>query len=80
MAFGADNIGNPHVANQSTAEWFNVAAYTDPQAPYRDGTASADSLWGPAQYVFNLALEKTFRITEQQDAGVPLGELQRFQL
>jgi len=62
----ADKIGSPHIANQSTAEWFNVAAYTDPQAPYRDGTASADSLWGPAQYVFNLALEKTFRITEQK--------------
>jgi TonB-dependent receptor-like protein len=62
----ADKIGSPHLANQTTAEWFNVAAYTDPQAPYRDGTASQDSLWGPAQYVFNLALEKTFRITEQK--------------
>ena len=60
----ADKIGNPHIANQSTAEWFNVAAFTDPQAPYRDGTASADSLWGPAMYVVNLALEKTFKITE----------------
>jgi hypothetical protein len=60
----ADKIGNPAVANQTTAEWFNPAAFSDPQAPYRDGTASADSLWGPAQYVINLALEKTFRITE----------------
>jgi hypothetical protein len=60
----ADIIGNPHIANQSAAEWFNVAAYTDPQQPYRDGTASANSLWGPALYVFNLALAKTFVITE----------------
>jgi hypothetical protein len=52
------------VANQSTAEWFNVAAFVDPQAPYRDGTASAGSLWGPAMYVVNLALAKTFVITE----------------
>ncbi|MGA2987377.1 MAG: TonB-dependent receptor [Terriglobia bacterium] len=59
-----DIIGNPHVANQSTAEWFNVAAFVDPQAPYRDGTASAGSLWGPAMYVVNLALAKTFVITE----------------
>ncbi len=62
----ADKIGNPQVANQSTAEWFNPAAFSDPQQPYRDGTASADSLWGPAQYVFDLALSKTFHITEQK--------------
>jgi Carboxypeptidase regulatory-like domain len=60
----ADIIGNPHIANQSAAEWFNVSAYTDPQQPYRDGTASANSLWGPALYVFNLALAKTFVIAE----------------
>jgi hypothetical protein len=60
----ADIVGNPHVANQSAAEWYNPAAYSEPQQPYRDGTASADSLWGPAIYVFNLALDKTFVITE----------------
>jgi hypothetical protein len=62
----ADIIGNPHVANQSAAEWFNPAAYSEPQQPYRDGTASADSLWGPALYVVNLALSKTFVITESK--------------
>jgi hypothetical protein len=62
----ADKIGNPHVANQSPAEWFNPAAFTDPQQPYRDGTASADSLWGPAEYVVNLALAKTFVISEHK--------------
>jgi hypothetical protein len=61
-----NKIGSSHIANQSAAEWFNVAAYVDPQAPYRDGTASADSLWGPAQYVVNLALAKTFLITEHK--------------
>jgi len=60
----ADKIGNPNVPNQSPAEWFNPAAFSDPQAPYRDGTASAGSLWGPALYVVNLALSKTFVITE----------------
>jgi hypothetical protein len=60
----ADIIGNPHVANQSAAEWYNPAAYSEPEQPYRDGTASADSLWGSAIYVFNLALDKTFVITE----------------
>jgi hypothetical protein len=62
----ADIIGNPHVANQTAAEWFNPAAFSDPQEPYRDGTASANSLWGPALYVFNLALAKTFMITENK--------------
>jgi hypothetical protein len=62
----ADKIGSAHIANQSTAEWFNVAAYVDPQQPFRDGTASANSLWGPAQYMVNLALEKTFKIAENK--------------
>ncbi|HEV2424725.1 MAG TPA: TonB-dependent receptor [Terriglobia bacterium] len=60
----ADIIGNPRAPNQSAAEWFNVAAFTDPQQPYRDGTAAANSLWGPALYVFNLALSKTWVIAE----------------
>ena len=62
----ADKIGSAHIANQSAAEWFNVASFVDPQAPYRDGTASNNSLWGPAQYVVNLALEKTFTIAENK--------------
>jgi len=62
----ADIIGNPHVANQSAAEWFNPAAYTDPLQPYRDGTAAANSLWGPALYVVDLALAKTFVIRENK--------------
>jgi len=60
----ADIIGNPHDVKQSAAEWFDPAAYSEPQQPYRDGTASADSLWGPATYVVNLALAKTFTLTE----------------
>lgn len=62
----ADIIGNPHVGNQSAAEWFNPAAYTDPLQPYRDGTASANSLWGPALYAVDLALAKTFVIRENK--------------
>jgi len=59
-----DKIGNPHVSNPSPAEWFNVAAYVDPQQPYRQGTASRDSLRGPAEYLFDLALDKQFVIKE----------------
>lgn len=62
----ADKIGNPQAANQSAAEWFNPNAFVEPQQPYRDGTASANSLWGPAQYVVDLALDKTFVISENK--------------
>jgi hypothetical protein len=60
----ADQIGSSHISNQSAAEWFNVASFVEPQQPYRDGTASAGSLWGPALYMVNLALAKTFVIKE----------------
>lgn len=62
----ADIIGNPKVANQSAALWFNPAAFSDPREPYRDGTASAGSLWGPALYVVNLGLDKSFTISESK--------------
>ena len=60
----ADKIGDPSVSNQSAAMWFNPAAYTLPQQPYRDGTASRNSLRGPAAYSFDLSLDKTFVIAE----------------
>jgi hypothetical protein len=59
-----DIIGNPHVANPNRNEWFNPNAYVAPRQPFRDGQASRDSLWGPAFYVFDLALAKTFVIAE----------------
>jgi len=60
----ADIIGNPHDVKPTAAEWFDPTAYSEPQQLYRDGTAAADSLWGPATYVVNLALEKTFVVKE----------------
>ena len=64
--FRPDIIGNPNVANPSAAEWFNPAAYTAPQAPYRNGDAGKGTLRGPASVVFNLALAKVFSITERK--------------
>jgi hypothetical protein len=63
-SFRPDIIGNPHVSNPSASLWFNPAAYTAPQAPYRNGDASKGSLRGPALYVFNLSLSKEFLIVE----------------
>jgi len=62
--FYPDVIGNPSVADPNANMWFNPAAYTAPQQPYRNGDAGKGSLRGPASYVFNLALAKSFFIRE----------------
>ena len=59
-----DIIGNPHVAHPNRDLWFNPSAYTSPQQPFRNGTASKGSLRGPAQYLLDLALAKEFVIRE----------------
>ncbi len=61
-----DIIADPHVSNPNRNLWFNPSAYTSPQQPFRNGTASKGSLRGPAQYVFNLSLSKNFMITENK--------------
>jgi len=61
-----DIIGNPNVTNPNANLWFNPAAYTAPQQPYRDGDASKGSLRGPALFVFNLSLSKDFVIVENK--------------
>jgi hypothetical protein len=64
--FRPDIIGNPNVSNPNANLWFNPAAYTAPQAPYRNGDASKGSLRGPALFVFNLSLSKEFVIVENK--------------
>ena len=59
-----DVVGNPLISSPTRALWFNPEAYTFPQQPFRNGTASKGSLRGPAQYVFNLSMSKSFVITE----------------
>ncbi len=59
-----DQIGDPHLSNPNRNLWFNPAAYTAPQGPYRDGTASRDSLRGPKEIMVNLALAKNFNISQ----------------
>ncbi len=53
-----DVIGNPSVPNQSASLWFNPAAYTEPEQPYRNGTAGRNSLRGPSLFVSDLSLAK----------------------
>lgn len=60
----ADIVGSPNVANPSDVDWFNSSAFTLPQQPFRNGDAARDSLRGPAEYLFNLALGKDFTLGE----------------
>ncbi len=60
----ADIIGNPGVSSPNANMWFNPAAFTEPQQPYRDGTASRDSLRGPGMFMANWALSKAFALGE----------------
>lgn len=62
--FYPDLVGDPHVSSPNANEWFNPAAYTFPQQPYRQGTASKGSLRGPGQVVLDLSLSKSFLIKE----------------
>lgn len=62
----ADVVGNWHVANPSAAEWFNPAAFTEPQQPYRQGTAGRNSLRGPGLAVSNVSLAKNLLLTERR--------------
>jgi len=62
--FRPDIVGDPHVSHASAALWFNPAAYTQPQAPFRNGNAGKGTLRGPGLTVFNLSLAKEFMITE----------------
>ena len=59
-----DQIGSPHVSHRDRNLWFDPAAYTAPQQPYRDGNVRRNSLRGPGELVFNLSLAKTFTIVE----------------
>jgi hypothetical protein len=64
--FRPDIVGNPNVSNPNAGLWYNPAAYTAPQQPYRNGDASKGSLRGPNSVVLNLALAKVFMITERK--------------
>jgi hypothetical protein len=60
-----DIIGNPHSGPHGTiAEWFNVAAYKQPDvATY--GNVTRNSLYGPHLSVVNFSLSKSFSFLER---------------
>jgi Carboxypeptidase regulatory-like domain/TonB dependent receptor len=67
---GADRpnvVGNWQLANPSVAEWFNTAAFVA-NAPYTYGDAGRNVIRGPGLVDLDLALHKSFRITEKVSA------------
>jgi hypothetical protein len=67
---GADRpnvVGNWQLANPSVAEWFDTAAFVA-NAPYTYGDAGRNIIRGPGLVDLDLALHKSFRITERVSA------------
>lgn len=62
----ADVVGNWQVANPSAAEWFNPAAFSEPQQPFRQGTAGRNSLRGPGLGISNVSLAKNLLSSERR--------------
>ncbi len=60
-----DVIGNPYLPNPSASEWFNVAAYSEPLQPFRQGTAGRNSLRGPSLWESDLSLSKNMLLSER---------------
>lgn len=61
----ADVVGNWQVANPNANLWFNPAAFSEPQQPYRQGTAGRNSLRGPGLAVSNISLAKNLIPSER---------------
>jgi hypothetical protein len=54
----ADVVGDPSVSNPNASQWFNPAAFSEPQQPFRNGTAGRNSLRGPRLATSDLSLSK----------------------
>lgn len=61
----ADVVGNPNVSNPNANQWFNVAAFSEPQQPFRQGTAGRNSLRGPKLWESDLSVSKNLLLSER---------------
>ena len=58
-------VGNPHLSNRTTHEWFNTAAYAK-QATGTFGNAGSYSIEGPESFTFDTELSRAFKVRESQ--------------
>lgn len=61
----ADVSGDPEGSNPSTAQWYNVSAFSVP-AQYTFGNSSIGLLDGPGRHVMDVGLMKNLHITESK--------------
>ncbi len=65
MSLRPDITGNPLAGiSQSRNQWYNPAAFAVPK-PFTFGDASRNSLIGPNLFTADLALDKSFKLTER---------------
>jgi len=64
-------VGNISLSNPSVAEWFNTAAFVA-NAPYTYGDSGRNIIRAPGLVNLDLALHKSFRITEKVNAQLRL--------
>lgn len=69
-------VGNPTPAHRSINNWYNVNAFANP-APGTFGDERRNQLYGPDYFQANLALGKTFRVSERVHVELR-GEAQNF--
>ena len=62
-------VGNRQLANPTVGEWFNTAAFVA-NAPYTYGNAGRNIIRAPGLLNLDLALHKSFRITERISAQI----------
>jgi len=62
-------VGNWQLADATVAEWFNTAAFVA-NAPYTYGDAGRNIIRAPGLVNLDLALHKSFRITERVSAQI----------
>jgi outer membrane receptor protein involved in Fe transport len=61
----ADIVGNPHLSNPTTGEWFNRSAFTDP-APFTYGNYGRNSLRSDWYRDVSLSIFRNFTLSESK--------------
>jgi hypothetical protein len=64
----AQLVGDPHLAHPTAAQWFNTAAFAQNKVVTgvaTDGNSARNLLYGPGYNTVDLAISRTFRLTER---------------
>ncbi len=67
----ANVVGNPYLSNPTIADWYNVAAFSQP-ANYTIGNEGRNILRGPDLRSVDFSMGKTFKFPKLENAGLTL--------